>query len=68
MIAFDYSYVTIIPFFLVVLVLKNGLWERNNTTWQCVYRGSWKLARILDTGVFAHSRVVVSLEKTFVGR
>ena len=32
---------SIIPFFEIVLVLKNGIWERNNKTWQCVYRGSW---------------------------
>lgn len=31
----------LIPFFEIFLVLKNGVWERDNKTWQCVYRGSW---------------------------
>ena len=31
----------VLPLFAVVLLLKNGVWERNGKTWQCVYRGSW---------------------------
>jgi hypothetical protein len=31
----------VLHLFAVVLLLKNGVWERNGKTWQCVYRGSW---------------------------
>jgi hypothetical protein len=31
----------VLTLFEVVLLLKNGVWERNGKTWQCVYRGSW---------------------------
>ncbi len=27
--------------FLVALLLKNGIWERNNKTYYCAYSGSW---------------------------
>jgi len=33
--------VFVLPLFEVVLLLKNGVWERSGKVWQCVYRGSW---------------------------